>query len=260
MLTHAESDLVLVPEALKTELLKHPVYSRVRTLRDVQTFMREHVFAVWDFMSLAKRQQRDVTSVTIPWMPPRDSASVRLINEIVLAEESDANGQGGFASHFELYCRAMDDVGADRGPIDTFLDRLRAGMDVAAALQAVEICDSTRAFVASTIALARSGGPHEVAAAFCCGREDVIPEMFERLLPNLTREQPGLERFRDYLDRHIEVDGDMHGPMARQLVNSLCGESSRKQDEARAAAEQAVRSRIAFWDGIVEQLAASPQP
>ena len=33
----------------------------------------------------------------------------------------------------------------------------------------------------------------------------------------------------DYLDRHVEVDGEEHGPMAAQLLSNVCGD-----DEARS--------------------------
>ena len=92
---------------LRDQLFNHEVYRSIKTPDDLRTFMEHHVFAVWDFMSLLKALQRHLTGVTIPWLPQGDRNARRLINEIVLDEESDEDGEGGYISHFELYRAAM---------------------------------------------------------------------------------------------------------------------------------------------------------
>ena len=67
------------------------------------------------------------------------------------------------------------------------------------------------AFVAGNLELAARGAPHEIAAAFCLGREDIIPEMFSRLAPRLQSQGYEVGRLMYYLNRHIQVDGERHG-------------------------------------------------
>ena len=86
-------------------MVEHPVFTAIRDIQSLQIFMEAHVVAVWDFMSLVKRLQRDLTCVDVPWLPAADPLAARFVNEIVLAEESDEDGQGGFLSHFGLYRR-----------------------------------------------------------------------------------------------------------------------------------------------------------
>jgi hypothetical protein len=78
----------LIAEA-RTEVVTHPIYARLQDLPAVRTFLEHHVFAVWDFMSLLKSLQRNLTCVEVPWVPTGPTGSRRLINDIVLVEESD---------------------------------------------------------------------------------------------------------------------------------------------------------------------------
>ncbi|MFG0294548.1 MAG: DUF3050 domain-containing protein [Maioricimonas sp. JB045] len=256
------SALTETPERLssaRARLLDHPIYAAVFDLPRLQVFMRSHVFAVWDFMTLLKRLQRDCCRQELPWMPPFDPKFARFVNEIVLGEESDEDGHGGYCSHFELYLQAMDEVGADRGPIDTFLARLGEGDSVEAALAASGISDSTGEFVKFNLSAAEEAETHEVAAIFCYGREDIIPEMFERLLERLPGDLFPEGRFRFYLDRHIELDADAHGPLARRLVEAVCQGDDQRRSEAAVAAAGAVEARIRLWDGLMGELdAVSP--
>src|SRR5207302_10266378 len=85
---------------LKGALLGHAVYREINSLGALRLFMERHVFAVWDFMSLLKALQARLACVGVPWLPAADPQATRFINEIVMAEESDEDGQGGFLSHF----------------------------------------------------------------------------------------------------------------------------------------------------------------
>ena len=220
--------------------------------------MTSHVFAVWDFMTLVKTLQRTLTCVETPWLPPRDGRAARLINSIVLGEESDEIAPGQYASHFDLYLAAMDEIGADRAPIDAMVDAVRSGKPAGDALDAVAIPQSTRDFVQTTLQTAREGAVHEVAASFLHGREDLVPVMFRRILATLGADPSvGGAAFRCYLERHVDVDEHDHSPMAQQLLRSLCAEDATKWGQAAEAAAVALTARRVLWDGVLAQIGPS---
>ena len=233
-------------------LLAHPIYARVSSRAALRRFMTSHVFAVWDFMSLLKALQRRLTSVELPWLPAADTQMARLINEIVLCEETDEVTPGRYVSHFELYLGAMAEAGADTVPITRFTAALRAGQSATAALAPLGIPASTKRFVECTLHLTAQSTP-EIAASFLLGREDVIPDMFRRLLTELeVTKGEHWESFRLYLDRHIHLDEDRHAPMGQQLLRKLCGDDPELLGAAFRAAERSIAARLALWDGICE--------
>src|SRR5471030_3081833 len=155
----------------KLQLCSHPLFEEITSLGKLQLFMENHVFAVWDFMTLTKRLQRDLTCTQLPWLPPSDPQAARLINEIVLGEESDAYPGHGHGSHFELYLEAMREVGASTATIEQFVSLQRDGSDAETALQKVDIHPAVARFVRSTLQVALNAPTHCVAAAFLHGRE-----------------------------------------------------------------------------------------
>lgn len=240
---------------LGDRLVSHPIYDAMCDERALHLFMRAHVFCVWDFMSLLKSLQRAVTCVEAPWFPAGDREARRFINEIVVAEESDVHPVGGHASHFELYYEAMRACGADTRPIDGFLTRLRAGRPVQAALVDPSIPRGVADFVRATFEVIETGSQHRIAAAFTFGREDVIPDMFRRLVTSLAQGAPARwSTFLFYLERHIEVDSGEHGPLAHALLKSLCGDDLRRWREAEESARTALEARIALWDAVLADI------
>lgn len=233
----------------------HALYASVTDDRSLRVVMRAHVFAVWDFQSLLKALQRELTCVEVPWSPTPDPVARRLVNEIVLDEESDATPWGTHLSHFELYHRAMVEGDADTGPIDAFTASVRDGATVERAMAVARVAGSVQSFVTTTLGIARSRSAHRIAAAFSFGREDIIPEMFERLVTRLADLDPRRwSTFRYYLERHIERDGDKHAPAARELVARLCGSDPTRRLEAEAAARSCLAARVALWDDVLRDI------
>jgi hypothetical protein len=236
-------------------LKDHQVFRLVRDMEDLRTFMRWHVFAVWDFMSLVKRLQQDLTCVAVPWMPPANAKAARLINDIVLGEESDEAMDGAHASHFELYLTAMQEVGAPTREIMNFLRHMCSGVSAPDALTRAGAHPAVAEFVCATLETACNGKTHEVLGSFFFGRENVIPRMFSSLLDSWTVDANAAPTFVYYLKRHIELDGDSHGPAAETLIEELLKDDTRKRSSLLKAARQAVRQRIKLWDALAAELA-----
>lgn len=237
-------------------LARHPVWASLRDRTSLVRFMESHVYCVWDFMSLLKSLQGLTTGVGVPWRPVGDATVRRLVNEIVLAEESDRLPDGRVAAHFELYLAAMDDAGASAAVVRRFLDALpvagAAGGHAAAvrrAAAAAGVPAAAAEFMASTFAVIDRGRPWEIAAAFGIGREQAIPDMFAASLAAVGREaRCGL--FAEYLERHVELDGDEHGPMMLELIDALCGADETRWAEAQAVALAALEARARLWDAL----------
>jgi Protein of unknown function (DUF3050) len=239
-------------EPARRQVVSHPLYHELSSMAAVVTFMEHHVFAVWDFMSLLKALQNRLTCVEVPWVPSGPAGSRRLINDIVLVEESDELGSG-FISHFELYLDGMRQAGADTGPVGAFIESLRAGEPVRLALKEAGIPGPAADFVAATWQFIEHAPVHCQAAAFAFGREDLIPDMFDQVAA-LNASFGQLSYFVDYLRRHIQVDSEEHTPMAMQMLADLCGEDEAKWSECEETITAALAARRKLWDGILGQI------
>lgn len=240
--------------AAKADLAAHPLYTRLTTLADLRTFTTHHVACVWDFMSLLKSLQHDLAPTTTPWRPPTDPEAARLINEIVVDEESDALPyRPGHASHFTWYTEAMQELGADTTPIRTFLAALAAGTPALAAMTTAHIPAAARTFTATTLEFLDEPLPVR-AAVFLHGREDLIPKMFSPLVRRLHATGLPCTRFLAYLERHIEVDGGAHGANATALLARLFDGAPHLRERGERAALRALAARRELWDAIVRAL------
>ena len=244
---------------LREKLIAHPIYGAIRDRADLAVFMEHHIFSVWDFMSLIKYLQGRIAPSQTPWVPRGDPAARYFINQLVLEEESDRlpddGGEPRYGSHFELYCQAMDEVGADADRARRFIDLVQAkGIDEALYSELTPL--PARYFSETTFCFIREDRPHQVAAALAVGRERLIPDMFRRFLEQMGITAADAPSFHYYLERHIYLDGDFHGALSMTLLQSLCGDDPQRITEAETAAEEALCARIRFWDGVHEAIKA----
>jgi hypothetical protein len=234
----------------QNKLTSHPVYGTFTSLESIRHFMRYHVFAVWDFMSLLKSLQKEITCVSLPWKPSQyPPEMVRLINQIVLGEESDLDQFGQPISHFELYLRGMEEIGASTAEIRDFLSTMDLN----------RVPEGAREFVRHNLDVAHNGHVVEVAASFFYGREKLIPDMFQVIVDTLKRENVEAPTFLYYLERHIEVDAGEHGPLALKCLDNLTQNDERLKDLALKAGVEALKIREHLWDNVKACLTQSPQ-
>jgi len=242
----------------REKLLNHTLYNNIKTLEHVKKFMSVHVYAVWDFMSLLVRLQKEITSVKIPWEnKPKTSRFVRMINEIKTCEESDESLiTGEYISHFDMYCKAMTDLDVDIPVIPTvtlinyyskFITYEQLSKDNP------KIAKPILDFILFNLNLAHNGLIENVISAFTYGREDLIPEMFDKLLPSLESvvdDEDKLKWLKYYVKRHIEIDGDTHGPMMVEMLKYYCNDDIYKTIRSLKTAIKSLELRIKLWDYV----------
>jgi pyrroloquinoline quinone (PQQ) biosynthesis protein C len=240
----------------KKLLLQHSLYKKVKTVEDLQCFLENHVYAVWDFMSLLKALQSKLTCTTTPWFATSNPQTRYLINEIVVAEESDLTLDGRRSSHYEMYIEAMEACNADTSGMRNFLTEVESLQNIFVAIKKSNLHPNIKAFLDFTFRVIEEGKSHEIAAAFTFGREDLIPAMFTEILRNFQANFPetDLSKLIYYFERHIELDADEHGPMAMKMITELCGTDAQKWSDVEEVSKLALEKRIGLWDAIEEEL------
>lgn len=242
-------------EAKKQQVLVHPLFQKMDSLEHYKIFMKYHVFAVWDFMNLLKMLQKHLTCVEVPWFPVGNALTRRLINDIVLGEETDEVKPGVYLSHYELYHQAMDQLGADYSWMAAFEKSMRQSRDLEKTLGEVKLPETIQTFLRTHWEIIQSKDLVQVAAGFTLGREDLIPEMFPLVIDSLAKQDnPAVSDFKFYLERHVELDGDTHGPLAMKLLAELIQGDAQKHQQAVSTAIQALEARNLLWDGVLAEI------
>jgi hypothetical protein len=250
----------LIQKAIKPvrqKLINHDLYRFIETPDDLRLFTQYHIYAVWDFMSLAKALQQKLSCVNVPWLPSKNSSEYTyLINDIVLAEESDINIYGQRQSHFEMYIDAMKDLNGSTEEINKFLEQLEHGTDIFLVISASDLPKPVKSFLIFTFNTIFNEGTPEILSAFTFGREDLIPDMFTEIIGSIQQKFPkeNIEKFKYYFDRHIEIDADEHGPMALKMIESFCGDDLNKWKSVENTALKSLEKRLDLWDFIKKEI------
>jgi hypothetical protein len=245
-------------EPLRQEIINHKVYGVINNTDSLKIFMQYHVFAVWDFMSLLKSLQNNLTCTSVPWFPVGSADTRFLINEIVVGEESDVDLDGNRISHFELYLNAMKQAKADTAVIESFINSLKQNNSLEVAFEQANVPNAARDFVRFTFQTIQTGKAYLQAATFTFGREDLIPNMFHSIITDIDKMFPdSISIFKYYLERHIEVDGGHHSHLALEMTSNLCCTDEQYWKEATESTIASLKSRIALWDGVYDEIISS---
>ena len=230
----------------RNEITNHTIYKNLKSVDDIAVLMEHHVYAVWDFMSLLKALQSLLTCTSSPWKPVGNSNVRRLINSIVLEEESDVDADDNPSSHYEMYLDAMKQCGANTEPIERFVAKVNKD-------NIPSVSNAIDHFLNTTFGVINSNEAHKIASAFTFGREDLIPDMFTAIVDEYNTEN-NLDKFVYYLERHIELDGGDHGPLALELISNLCGNDEKKWKEVEETAIASLIARKKLWDEVSSKL------
>lgn len=252
-LKNLEHDIALYKE----KIINHPLYKHIKTIEDLKIFMEHHVYAVWDFMSLLKSLQRNLTCVDVPWFPVGDADTRYLINEIVAGEESDLDQFGKRKSHYELYLEAMVQCHANTSPMLQLAQLLEGNTSLNEGLRLSKIPKAAKSFIEYTFNIINNEETYVQSAVFTFSREDLIPAMFISIVKDLDVQFPdSVSILKYYLERHIEVDGDHHSHLALEMTSKLCGISERNWAKATLAVKEALVARLELWDSALDAILA----
>ena len=238
---------------LKRKIIAHPLFENKLEPKHICKFMESHIFAVWGFMSILKSLQKMITPNNLPWMPNKNTKNglVNFVNEIILCEESDFIEGIGFISHYEIYLLAMDNMGAKRDQLDKLTSRITDKGYNKIYIDDVDASEEVKSFLKHDLDVSMNGTLPEIIGAFTLGREKVIPNMFGYILPAIE-ETSASKHLITYLERHIDIDGDRHGPLSMKLLDTSC--TKKQLSIAYATAVKSLELRLLVWDRVYEDI------
>lgn len=238
-------------QGLREDIINHPLNENIVSMEHLRSFMEHHIFAVWDYMSLLKALQKELTCTDLPWCPSSDGKLCSIINGLVMDAESTANLDGELQSQFDIYRDCMKSVGARTAGIDGLIAKVSRGESLVASLMTTgHLAPSAALFVLDTFNIIDKSRAHEIAAVFAFGREALLPAVFLKMVHNLKGEFPELSAYEVYMERYLNVHDEQNLANAFEMLEVLCGNDAIKWVEAEAAAKKALESRLNFWNAI----------
>jgi hypothetical protein len=145
----------------------------------------------------------------------------------------------------------MKNMGAKTDQLDKLTSRIIDNGYNEKYLDDVDTSNEVKSFLKYDLDVSLNGTLPEIVGAFTLGREKVIPNMFGYMIPAIN-ETPTSNYLITYLERHIDIDGDRHGPLSMKLLNASC--NNEQLSIAYAAAIKSLELRLSVWDRVYKDI------
>ena len=153
-----------------------------------------------------------------------------------------------------MYLEAMDQINAKKTEIEFLINNIKLGKTIEHSIESLNIHDAVKNFVQYSFQIITTKETHKIASAFTYGREDIIPDMFIAIINEVDPQNTKYPKLKYYFDRHIEIDGDLHGPLSHKMLIELCGDDQKKWDEVYIVGKTSLENRVKLWDAILDQI------
>ncbi|CAG9319831.1 unnamed protein product [Blepharisma stoltei] len=255
------SQVVAKLKPLRTDLVSAYSSIKLESLPATRVYMKNFIYQAWAVISTLKALRSKLSPSTVPWYPPEDENSVRYINEILLDEETDVAGQPQqYSSHYNLFIKAMREANGFSEPMETLVTDLRQGMawDKAFIKNKDQykhiISPSTFKYVENEIGIAMNGDLHQIAGFFFLGREETVPDLFSGFVKSLNEKEVNAPLFKSYIQRHIDLDGDLHAPLGEKITQRVCKEDPKMWKEVYEAGKLGITDDLNFAKGVTKMI------
>lgn len=245
---------------LRQRLAGHPLTGALDSLDHLRQFMSLHIYTLWDYRVLLGALQQALVNMA-PF-----KVQVQAVEWIkqCLADESSCSAalpmaDGCGFSQFEIYNRAMQEVGADAAPARQFIQRHQDG-DVHQLLNSGLVPPAARDFVETTLGLMAEYKAPVLAAVLVHARAVGVTATLKNCAVRVGLNAQTAPALMLFLECHARRDQTLCAASAQRMVLDLCGADAGLREEAFIAVEEALCARLRLWDEAWDMLTGEGQP
>jgi hypothetical protein len=243
----------------RARLAVRAALQRVESLADLRAVIELRAFEIYAATTLARQIARLAGGEDLPWTPRPSAEDRRIALELLIQLECDDDGCGGYLSHFELALAALAAAGGDAQPAERFVQRVRRGESLQAALEAARVPSAARSLLQATWSVTRTGGAHRAAAAFALCAGEGLGDGLAPALVMLESKHPGTTRHaRRLAERECAVDQGEFAARIGEHLQRACGEDSIRWAEAEESARSILWARASVWETVRARLGQAP--
>ncbi|KOY51772.1 DUF3050 domain-containing protein [Polaribacter dokdonensis] len=229
------------------------LYSSIENKKDVKSFMENHIFAIWDYMSLMRALENNLRDNSVPWFPSNNGKNLKILYKILDEEEYTIDASGSVKSYFEMYLEAMEEIGANTSDILNILSHSKTINLIDEALNLTGMNIESFYYTRFIYTIIKSQKPHLMAIVFALSKELVSKVL---ILEDFCRKD-----FSNKYDKTLflinklkAVNSKNYNSNAFKLASDFIGEDPQKLMEAKRAALNCVRYRDLHIEGIARSI------